>query len=202
MTTPGLTRRGFVKVGGAFFVSLGIPAGFSASAAEIQTSLDPALLGSWLEIRSDNTILVRTGRTETGTGMSAFYAQMIAEELSVRPEAITLIMGDTDRTPDGGYSAGFLSGAENVRKVAAYTYQALLGLASAQLGVPVSDLTVSDGMVSGGGKSVSYGKLVQGQQLDLKIPVSGKAARVDASRQHCGAGWFHRHGRAADEGGE
>jgi nicotinate dehydrogenase subunit B len=187
MTIPGLTRRGFVKVGGALFVSLGIPSGFSA---EAQTSLDPTVLGSWLEIGSDSTILMRTGRTETGTGMSAFYAQMIAEELCVRPEAITLILGDTDKTPDGGYSAGFLSGAENVRKVAAYTYQALLGLAAARLGVSVSDLAVSDGVVSGGGKSVSYGSLVQGQQLDLKIPVSGKAAIVDASGSIVGLDGF------------
>ena len=96
------------------------------------------MLASWLEIRSDSTILVRTGRTEIGTGMSAFYSQMIAEELNVRPESITLIMGDTDKTPDGGYSAGFLTGAANLRKVAAYTYQALLDLAATQLGVPVS----------------------------------------------------------------
>ena len=33
--------------------------------------------------------------------MSAFYAQVVAEELSVRPEMVTLIMGDTDRTPAG-----------------------------------------------------------------------------------------------------
>src|SRR5450432_2005373 len=168
--TTTLTRRGFVKTGGALFVSLGIPAGLSASSSENQTSLDPTLLASWIEIRSDNTILMRTGRTETGTGMSAFYAQMIAEELSVRPEAVLLILGDTDKTPDGGYSAGFLSGAANVRKVAAYTYQALLGLAATQLGVPASALAVTEGMVSGGGKSISYGKLIEGHQLDLKIP--------------------------------
>ncbi len=36
---------------------------------------------SWLEIRHDGTILARTGRTEIGTGMSAYYPQMIAEEL-------------------------------------------------------------------------------------------------------------------------
>ena len=122
---------------------------------------------------------MRTGRTETGTGMSAYYAQAIAEELDVRPETISLILGDTDKTPDGGYSAGFLTGMSNVRKVAAYTHQALLGLAAKQLGVPVSGLSVTDGIVSGGGKSISYGKLVEGQQLDLKIPVEGKQARPD-----------------------
>jgi nicotinate dehydrogenase subunit B len=88
-----------------------------------------------------------------------------------------LIMGDTDKTPDGGYSAGFLTGAANLRKVSAYTYQALLGLASKQLTVPAVDLSVADGIVVGGGKSVSYCELVRGQQLDLKIPVTGKSAR-------------------------
>jgi CO/xanthine dehydrogenase Mo-binding subunit len=176
-----LTRRGFVKLGGALFVSYYIPTGFRALAAEGQTSPDPTLLASWLEIRSDNTIVVRSGRTETGTGMSGYYAQAVAEELNVRPETISLILGDTDKTPDGGYSAGFLSGMSNVRKVAAYTHQALLGLASKQLGVPVSALTVTDGVVSGGGKSISYWKLLEGQQLDLKIPVEGKSPAIDPS---------------------
>jgi nicotinate dehydrogenase subunit B len=174
-----VTRRGFVKIGGALFVSLYIPEELAVKAAESQTSLDPTLLASWLEIRSDNTMVMRTGRTETGTGMSAYYAQAIAEELDVRPETISLILGDTDRTPDGGFSAGFLTGMNNVRKVAAYTHQALLGLAAKQLGVPVSGLSVTDGIVSGGGKSISYGKLVEGQQLDLKIPVEGKQAKPD-----------------------
>ncbi len=53
--------------------------------------------------------------------------------------AITsIVMGDTDRTPDGGIAAGFLgAGASNLRLVGAYTFQALLGLASTQLGVPI-----------------------------------------------------------------
>ena len=174
-----ITRRGFVKIGGALFVSALLPPGLSATAAQSGTSLDPTALASWLEIRSDNTIVMRTGRTETGTGASGYYAQAIAEELNVRPETISLIMGDTDKTPDGGYSAGFLSGMGNVRKVAAYTYQALLGLAAAQLGIPVTGLTVIDGVVSGGRKSISYGQLVQGQHLELKIPVEGKLPKID-----------------------
>ena len=150
-----LTRRSFVKMGGALFVSLSIPARLSLHAAESPTSLDPSVLASWLEIHSDNTILAHSGRTETGTGMSAHYAQAIAEELCVRPETISLVLGDTDRTPDGGASAGFLDGMANVRKVAAYTHQAVLGLAATQLGVPVSKLTVADAIVSGGDKSIS-----------------------------------------------
>ena len=171
--TPVLTRRGFVKAGGALFVSFLIPRGAEADADLGALSLDASRLASWLEIHSDSSVVARTGRAEIGTGMSAFYAQMIAEELNVSPEAVTLVMGDTDKTPDGGYCAGFLSGAANVRKVGAYTYQALLGLASEKLRVPVSELHAAGGIVSGGGASVRYGELVAGQQLDLKIPVKG-----------------------------
>jgi nicotinate dehydrogenase subunit B len=176
-----ISRRGFVKSGGALFVSVALPLRFSgrAEAAAGAASMDPTLPASWLEIRSDNTIVARTGRTETGVGITGYYPQTIAEELNVRPETISLIMGDTDRTPDGGYSAGFLFGMNNVRKVAAYTSQALLGLASTQLGVPVSSLSVTDGVVSGGGKKISYGELVQGQHLELKIPVKGALPQPD-----------------------
>jgi len=176
-----ISRRGFVKTGGALFVSLALPWRFDAraNATEAPISIDATLPQSWLEIRADNTIIARTGRAETGVGMTGYYPQAIAEELNVRPETITLIMGDTDRTPDGGFSAGFLSGMNNVRKVAAYTYQALLGLAATQLSVPKSSLSVADGVVSGGGKHISYGQLVEGQHLDLKIPVSGKLASFE-----------------------
>lgn len=188
--TATLSRRGFVKIGGALFVSFYLPAEVLAKASEALTSLDPTLLASWLEIRNDNTILLRTGRAETGTGMSAYYAQVLAEELRVRPESISLILGDTDKTPDGGFSAGFIYGAANVRKVGAYTFQALLSQAATQLGVPVSTLSVTDGVVSGDGKSVSYGQLVQGQHLDLKIPVKGKPLKMDPSEDTGVAGLY------------
>jgi CO/xanthine dehydrogenase Mo-binding subunit len=194
--SPTLTRRSFVKAGGALFVSLSMPGGLSAKTAENNTAaeqnqLDAGKLTSWLEIRNDNTILARTGRAEIGTGMSGLYPQMIAEELRVRPDCITLVMGDTDKTPDGGYSAGFLSGATNLRKVAAYTYQALLGLAAIELGIPASALTVTDGIVSGGGKTIRYGQLVQNQQLDLKIPVTGTSPRFPPAGGNgpAGLGW-------------
>ena len=181
-----LTRRAFVKVGGALFVGVSLPAVLSrgSTVEAAGTTLDPTQLTSWLEIHEDGRILARTGRTETGTSASAFYAQVIAEELDVPAASVTLVMGHTDETPDGGYSAGFLSGAGNLRKVAAYTRQALLGLAATRLDVPAATLTISNGVVSGAGKRVSYADLVRGQQLDLRIPVAGSQPRADPGRHH------------------
>ena len=175
-----LTRSRFVKGAGGMVVGLSlVGAGLGAKTAKganTLTTLDPALYTSWLEINPDNTIVLRTGKVELGQGSaSTAYAQITAEELNVPVTAITdVVMGDTDRTPDGGFSAGYMGGGNpNVRKAAAYTYQALLSLASTQLGVPVSSLTVENGVVSGGGKKVTYGDLVKNQQLNLTIPVSG-----------------------------
>ena len=175
-----LSRRQFVKIGGALIVGVGLVGRTlfekTAEAATIRNSLDPALSGSWFEIRADNTILMRTGKVDFGqTTPHTAYRQIVAEELNVPFEAITtVVMGDTDRTPDGGFSAGFLEyGGANMRKAAAYTYQALLELAANTLGVKKSELSVTDGIVSGGGRQISFGELVQGQDLKLTILVTG-----------------------------
>src|SRR5712671_3859351 len=110
-----LTRRQFVKTGGALIVGFSLAGkGLWDKTAEAATagknSLDATLSSSWFEIRADNTILMRTGKVDFGqTTAHTAYKQIVAEELNVPFEAITaVVMGDTDRTPDGGFSAGFL----------------------------------------------------------------------------------------------
>lgn len=174
-----LSRRGFVKAGGALLVGFqfaAADAGRSASAALPPNALNPALSDSWIEVRHDNTILIRTGKSDFGQGtVFTAYRQIVADELSAPFAAITtVISGDTDRTPDGGGTFDLLShGMPNVRKAAAYVYQALLDLAAGHLQVPKDQLSVKDGVVSGAGRSVSYGDLVKSKKLSLTIPVKG-----------------------------
>jgi CO/xanthine dehydrogenase Mo-binding subunit len=175
-----LTRRNFVRAGGALFVGFGLVGADGlknvARAATMKNTLDASLPESWIEIHPDNTILIRTGKSDFGQSTTfTAYRQIVAEELNASLDAITtVVMGDTDRTPDGSGAFDFLgSGTPNIRKAAAYTYQALLDVATQRLGVPMSQISVKDGVVSGGGKSMTYGQLVQGQQLKLTIPVKG-----------------------------
>ncbi|SRR5579883_342679 len=175
-----LTRRQLVQSGGALLVGFGMAGSGvwnkTAQAAAAKNTLDPTLPGSWIEIHPDNTILIRTGKSDFGQGTTyTAYRQIVAEELNARFESITtVVMGDTDRTPDGSGAFDFLGrGTPNIRKAAAYTYQALLDLASKRLGVPKNQITARDGVVSGGGKRMTYGELVKGQQLQLTIPVTG-----------------------------
>src|ERR1700687_6483126 len=156
-----LTRRQFVGWRGA--LTAGVPRGGTSlwkqavMAAGGKNTLDATSPSSWFEIHADGTILMRTGKVDFGQSTAhTAYKQIVAEELNVPFEAITsVVMGDTDRPPDGGFSAGFLEyGGTNIRKAAAYTYQALLDLAATRLGVDKSQLSGKGGGVSGRGKSI------------------------------------------------
>src|SRR5579863_9994026 len=180
-----LTRRQLVTAGGALLVGFGVVgAGVtkkSVKAAGSRNTLDATLPGSWVEIHPDNTVLIRTGKSDFGQGTTfTAYRQIVAEELRVPFEAITTVVaGDTDRTPDGSGAFDFLGrGTPNIRKAAAYTYQALLDLGSERLGAPKDKLSVNDGIINGGGKTISYGDLIKNQQLKLTIPVKGDLTSI------------------------
>ena len=183
---PTLSRRHFIKAGGILavgfrFVGPALLKADGAKPSNFKNSLDPTLASSWIEIHPDNTVLIRTGKSDFGQGSTfTAYRQIVADELGVPFEAITtVIAGDTDRTPDGSGAFDFLGrGTPNIRKAAAYTYQALLDLGSERLGVPKDKLSVKDGVVSGGGKSISYGDLIKNQQLKLTIPVKGDLTSI------------------------
>src|SRR5580700_1247442 len=175
-----LSRRGFVAAGGALLAGFGLVRSSSAQeeapATRGAAPTNKVSADSFIEIHADNTILIRTGKSDFGQStIFTAYRQIVADELYVPFEAITtVISADTDRTPDGGGTFDLLGhGMPNIRKAGAYVYQALLDIASNQLKVPKDQITVKDGIVSGGGKSISYGDLVKGQQLTLTIPVQG-----------------------------
>ena len=174
-----LSRRGFVKTGGALLAAFGLVKADGLHAAEAAVSgntLNPGLPQSWVEVHADNTVLIRVGKPDFGQGtVFTAYRQIVAEELNLSFEAITTVVsGDTDRTPDGGGAFDFLGGGmPNIRKAAAYVHQSLLDLAAERLVVPKDQLSVTNGVVSGGGKTVSYGDLVENRILNLTIPVKG-----------------------------
>jgi CO/xanthine dehydrogenase Mo-binding subunit len=171
-----LSRRGFLHAGGALVAGFALLKPQTAGAASGTTTLDAALPGSWIEIHADNTVLIRTGKCDFGqSSVYTAYRQIVADELDVPFEAIKdVVIGDTDRTPDGSGTFDLLGrGVINLRKTAAYVRQAMLELASQRLGVSKEQLAIEAGAISGGGKSVTYGELVKDQDLKLTIPVTG-----------------------------
>ncbi|MDE3196022.1 MAG: molybdopterin-dependent oxidoreductase, partial [Acidobacteriota bacterium] len=149
-----LNRRGFFRTGGALVVGFSLIEREASQAAVPKNTLDAALPESFIEIHPDNTVLIRTGKCDFGqSSVYTAYRQIVADELDVPFDAITtVVIGDTDRTPDGSGTFDLLGrGVANLRKVAAYTRQAILEIASQRFGVPKEQISTKDGAVAGGG---------------------------------------------------
>src|SRR5215469_437553 len=178
--THELSRRTFLKAGGVLVVVAAAPGAVigaitdATSAAAPFPALDPTALATWLTIHADGSITARSGHVELGHGVQTGLAQIVAEELDVPIGRVTMILGNTNETPDQGTTAGSTSirvaGAQ-LRQMAAEGRAALLKLASDQLGAPASSLSVTNGVVTDGSRKVSYGDLVRGRVLTAVAPI-------------------------------
>ena len=131
-----MTRRTFLKTGGAVVVAIALGPGRIGRVAA-QTSADRFLgktvatdaVDGFLAIHADGTVTLFSGKVDLGTGARAALRQMAAEELDVPLDRITMIEGDTALTPDQGAtagSAGVARGGMQIRRAAATARQALL----------------------------------------------------------------------------
>jgi CO/xanthine dehydrogenase Mo-binding subunit len=137
---------------------------------------DARQIDTWLAIHQDNTATVYIGFAELGQGTSTALLQVAAEELDLDMSQLKSVGLDTHVTPNQGgtySSASIARGGPQVRAASAEARAALLELASKRLNVPAGQLAVVKGIVSGGGKSVSYGDLIGGKRFNLAF--TGKA---------------------------
>ena len=176
-----LSRRTFVKGGGALIVSFSL-AGVAAKAAKAADSpyasnapYDQYQVDSWITINDDNTASIKSGAISQGTGSITGILQIAAEELGMDFGQVVHVKSDTNVTPETGTKAAsntITNAGPGVRAAAAWARQTLVGLAATQLGVPASQLTVNKGVVSGAGKSVTYGQLLAGKLFNVRMPDS------------------------------
>jgi nicotinate dehydrogenase subunit B len=136
-------------------------------------------LDDWLAITPDGMGIAHSGKVEVGTGVRTALAQIVAEELDVPLARVQMVMGNTARAPDEGYTAGSMTirmGGTALRNAAAEARLALLEQAAARLGAAIGDLAVSDGVISVRGepaRAISYAELQGGRPFNRAI--SGKA---------------------------
>src|SRR5678809_1477156 len=146
-----VSRRDFLKTSGALIVSFTL-----APEATFSQRLDGASsnqLDAWLAVNGDGSITAYTGKCELGHGLYTAQTQLIAEELSVPFNRVTLVQCDTSRTPDQGTTSGAQSHPTNFNKgslalACATAREALMRLASTRLQVPPQALSVKEGIIS------------------------------------------------------
>ncbi len=176
------SRKNFLKGGGALIVGFSLSGAALAGKAQAADSpyasngpFDQFQIDSWITINADNTASIKTGGILQGTGSDTGLLMIAGEELNMEMSQLEFVLADTNVTPNTGkHSASntIKNAGPGVRGAAASAAQALLGLASTRLGVPTGQLSVSKGVVSGGGKSVTYGELLGGKLFNVAMPGS------------------------------
>jgi nicotinate dehydrogenase subunit B len=131
------------------------------------------MLDAWIRVDADGRVTAFTGKVELGQGIKTALLQVVAEELEVSLEQLSLVTADTSRTPDEGYTAGSHSVQDSgtaLRNAAAQVREILLGEAARRLSIPADQLRAEAGAVlSSDGSRISYGQLVASELLHAQV---------------------------------
>ena len=168
------SRREFLQASGALVVSVLLPVeeSIAQGVSAARQNLVPTELDSWIAVLPNGRVQAFFGKMDMGQSLEPAIAQIVADELDVAFERVDVLMGDTGTSCNQGGasgSTGIQLGARPLRNAAAEARRVLVQEASKRLGVPESDLTVAAGVVSGGGKSVSYAKLIGGKRFNHPV---------------------------------
>ena len=174
-----ISRREFVKTTGSgiflFFTIGELP--FLQQEVEGRRASPglPSDFNAFLKIGEGGRVSCYTGKIEMGQGPITSLAQELADELDVSLDAVDMVMGDTDLCPWDMGTFGSMTTrlfGPALRTAGAQARQVLLELASENLKIPVSNLTIENGVVFDKTSSqhrVSYGQLTQGKKIERHL---------------------------------
>ena len=116
-----------------------------------------------MRLERDGGLRLESGVMDVGEGSYTVLTQIAAEALGVGYGVLETTFGDSATTPDSPITAGStvtFSAGLAVKEAASGLRERILGAASDALGLPVSELGLSDdGVVHPSGASVSFGEL-------------------------------------------
>ena len=175
-----VSRRAMLKAGGSLVVSFALtPSDVFGQAVATLVGNPPKELDGWLSIAADGTVTALTGKCEMGHGLHTAQTQLVAEELGVPIDRITLIQCVTGTTPDQGVTSGAQSHPQNFNHAnlalaAATARETLVQMASKQWGVPADRLTPGNGVVRHQERTISYGELIGGRKFNIALNPNAK----------------------------
>ena len=181
MTAPArkrrLGRRGFLALAGVSGGAVGLWVLLGAGRRYMLDNLEsfgpsvPDDPNGWLHVGADNRVELRMPKAEMGQGVHTAFQQIVAEELYVAVDQVTVSLADTTVLPadsrgtNGSNSVASLYPV--LRRAAAQAREMLRAEAAAELGEPLETLTVRQGEILAGGRATgrTYGTLLAGKQI-------------------------------------
>ncbi len=165
MTKDQTSRRSFLKVsaltGGGLM--LGFNWGFSAEDVKVVPA--DYRFNAFLTIANDGIVTIMSPNPEIGQNVKTSMPMVIAEELDVAWDNVVVKQAPLDtenytRQVAGG-SQSIRQGWTSLRTVGATAKQMLIGAAASKWGVSASTCKASEGKVTSGSKSATYGELAE-----------------------------------------
>jgi selenium-dependent xanthine dehydrogenase len=119
--------------------------------------------GAEVQLYPDGSLEVRTSAAELGQGLVTVLQMIVAEEFSVAPERVRVLVMDTDLTPDGGPTTAsrqtYVTG--NAARLAARALrQAILSTLAEKYDQPPEKISIHDDGVRVGDFSIPLGDIV------------------------------------------
>ena len=135
---------------------------------------DPAVL---LTIDSGGQVAVYSGKVEYGQAIRHGFALAVADELSIPPASVDVVLADTARVPwDRGTvgSASTRTTGVQIQRAAITARMVLVELAASHFGIDAEFVELSGGRVLNPVTcdSLGFGDLLKGQSIEREIPDS------------------------------
>jgi CO/xanthine dehydrogenase Mo-binding subunit/aerobic-type carbon monoxide dehydrogenase small subunit (CoxS/CutS family) len=139
--------------------------------------LDPKRLDSWIKVARDGTVTAYSGKIDMGTGVRTALAQVVADELDVPLDNVSVVLADTSVAPDQGKStasSGVMTGGQPLRVAACEIRAALVARAAGRLRADAAQLDVADGVVfvkDVPQRRITFGDLIGNEPLSVEVEV-------------------------------
>lgn len=179
--TNAIDRRNFLRLTG--ITGAGLVLGLSAQGSGTATVENLAAAGetfditAFVQIDAGGLITIFNPKPEMGQGTFQSIPALIAEELEVSLDKVTIQQTGGEKKFGPGQAAGGSSSVrtsyQNLRKVGASAREMLISAAAAKWNVPVGECYASEAKVyhKPSGKSLGYGELA-GAASKLEVPKS------------------------------
>src|SRR5665811_452382 len=141
---------------------------------------DNPSLDRWVSFPSPGKVGIGTGRVELGQGVLTAMAQIAADELDVAMDRIVIRSGDTELTPNEGYTAGSQSiqfGGVAMRQACADVRGLFLDQAARILSCQASELSIRDGSILRNGAPTGQDYWTLAGAVDLTAKATGSGTR-------------------------
>ena len=179
-TDTKLSRRGFLLAAAA--TTTGLAVGFRPASADTAAKAAVSPFESYVEIAKDGSVTVLSSQFDMGQGAYHGLATLVVEELGVGWDRVSVqgaygnaaLYGNLawgGAAQGTGGSTSMVSSWQRYRQAGAAAREMLKAAAAEAWGVPVSEITVSEGLLShaGSGRSADIGDFAEAA-ANLPVP--------------------------------